>query len=340
MHGKTNNDIGAPAIKGAGHLSPTPQYTILVIDDHHAIRNMILDLLDGHRRHGVSTAREGFLKFKEICPDIVFLDIGLPDEDGLTLLTDMIAYDPEAYIVVLTQSDVPQDVKMAHASGAAAYIIKPFTRQKLQSCIQQYEYFKSRLKEYTPEERKNHMLNKLRVEVGDKYKSLIEAPVEKQEPEDSEPQPEEKPVSQDELEKEIVSGWDILFVDDYHVNCEHAKEQMKHFNAHEIFVEESGKDALDMVKGHPCQIIFLDSQMPDMDGYETTRKIRKMEKDLKRKERAVIVGLFESEEEGREKKWLEVGMNEFVVKPIQFSHLKAIIYKHARHQIVMQKDIY
>ena len=85
-------------------------YSILIIDDDSYTRDLLSKILKWHKKLGASTGLEGFNKFKQICPDIVFLDIDLIDTNGLNLLEDMIAYDPEIFVVMLTKSAFAKDV--------------------------------------------------------------------------------------------------------------------------------------------------------------------------------------------------------------------------------------
>lgn len=64
-------------------------------------------------------------------PDILFLDLGLPDMDGLDILANIMDADPEAYIVILSGNGSKENVLKAMKVGAKGFIAKPFTREKI-----------------------------------------------------------------------------------------------------------------------------------------------------------------------------------------------------------------
>lgn len=68
--------------------------------------------------------REGLIKAEELRPDLVLMDIGMPDMNGITV-TDMItARMPDVKVIVLTVFDVEEYREAAKASGAYGYIVK------------------------------------------------------------------------------------------------------------------------------------------------------------------------------------------------------------------------
>ena len=104
---------------------------ILVIDDDPAYRRLAQEALIGYERLIASTYADGLTLFKSREPDVVFLDIQLPDGNGLDGLLQMRAQRPEAFIVMLTSSRHVDDVKMAQRHMANGYITKPFSRKQM-----------------------------------------------------------------------------------------------------------------------------------------------------------------------------------------------------------------
>ncbi len=68
-------------------------------------------------------------------PDVVFLDIGLPDVDGLSLLKLLTTTDNTAHVVMLTANATQANLTTATQAGAKGFLAKPFTRDKLQQAI-------------------------------------------------------------------------------------------------------------------------------------------------------------------------------------------------------------
>ena len=69
--------------------------------------------------------------YARIAPDLLFLDINLPDVTGHELLERILAMDPDAYIVMLSGNADQKNITQAMAKGAKGFIAKPFTKEKL-----------------------------------------------------------------------------------------------------------------------------------------------------------------------------------------------------------------
>lgn len=69
-------------------------------------------------------------------PDVVFLDIGLPDIDGFTVLDYILTLDPDAFIVMFSSHNDRETIRKAQAAGAKGFVAKPFKKETLSSFIQ------------------------------------------------------------------------------------------------------------------------------------------------------------------------------------------------------------
>ena len=101
--------------------------SILVVEDDDAIRAAVQRGLR-ERGHAVATASTGLAGLEHIlreAPQVVLLDLGLPDVDGLTLISMIRAASAVPIIVITAQDDDPTMVK-ALDSGADDYVVKPF----------------------------------------------------------------------------------------------------------------------------------------------------------------------------------------------------------------------
>lgn len=114
------------------------ELSILVIEDNEMFRKLAVDMLNGYKVHSASSAAEGIDKFKLTKPDITFIDIGLPDVSGHSVLNEIRTIDKNAFTVMLTASNLQQDVQDSLKNGARGYIVKPFSRQKIKECIDKY----------------------------------------------------------------------------------------------------------------------------------------------------------------------------------------------------------
>ncbi len=117
-------------------MTPGPS-TILVVDDEHLIRWSLDQQL---RREGYTvllaeTGAEALQKAQADSPDLVLLDIGLPDADGLEILERLRAGDPEALVIMITAHGGVESAVRAMRLGAHDYIIKPFDVEELKLTV-------------------------------------------------------------------------------------------------------------------------------------------------------------------------------------------------------------
>jgi DNA-binding NarL/FixJ family response regulator len=84
-----------------------------------------------------ATARDGIEKFGKLRPDIVLLDLSLPDDAGLNVLRSLLADSEETRVIILTTSDSQEDIEMALKIGASAYIPKSMPREQILAKIRQ-----------------------------------------------------------------------------------------------------------------------------------------------------------------------------------------------------------
>ena len=109
---------------------------LLLVEDDVAIRSALVRALS-ERGHAVSTAATGMAGLQEAVenrPDIVVLDLGLPDIDGCTLLTMLRSVSAVPVIVATARDDEAQIVRALDA-GADDYVVKPFAADHLDARI-------------------------------------------------------------------------------------------------------------------------------------------------------------------------------------------------------------
>lgn len=117
----------------------------------------------------------------------------------------------------------------------------------------------------------------------------------------------------------------VLVVDDNPVNLKVAASMMKLFELKVSFAS-SGMDCLKLLdQGNRYDIIFMDHMMPQMDGIETTHKIREREKGTY--EHNVIIALTANAIKGVEKMFIDEGLDDYIFKPMDLANLDAILRK-------------
>lgn len=128
------SENGSQSIRKAYH----PELVILVVEDYMLFSKEMKHALPEHKVVFARTVEDAKTRYQESMPDITFLDIDLPDGNGFELLDYIRAIDPTAYIVILTGSKLQEDINMSQQKGAHGYIIKPFTRSKIEHHIAEY----------------------------------------------------------------------------------------------------------------------------------------------------------------------------------------------------------
>ncbi len=130
-----------------------------------------------------------------------------------------------------------------------------------------------------------------------------------------------------EVKTTKYSGKRVLLVEDNELNREIAKELLSYIDV-EVEFAEDGKIATDMVKNSPLyhyDLIFMDIQMPVMDGYEATRCIRGLGREDT--DRMPIIAMTANAFADDIRHAQEAGMNDHVAKPVETEKLEKILDK-------------
>ena len=111
-------------------------FKVLVVDDSMFVAKQIGQILTSEGYEVVSTASDGLdgvEKYKELCPnvDLVTMDITMPKMDGITALEQIMAFDKNAKVVMISALGKEELVKKALLLGAKNYIVKPLDRKKV-----------------------------------------------------------------------------------------------------------------------------------------------------------------------------------------------------------------
>lgn len=119
MHSATNAPFQRPQPK-----------SVFIIDDNAMMRSM-MRLGANEAELAVlgeaGTAQAALARCAELEPDIVLLDLGLPDGDGLELLSQLKAQSPDLFIIVVSGHNDQNVVQAAVSRGAMGFIVKPFS---------------------------------------------------------------------------------------------------------------------------------------------------------------------------------------------------------------------
>ena len=108
--------------------------TVVIADDHPLTRDALVSLLEGHGFDVVGEAGNGHAaveRARELRPDLVLLDLSMPDVDGLAALPELRTAAPESAVVVLTASGTEDNLMAAIRAGAAGYLLKTEPPERL-----------------------------------------------------------------------------------------------------------------------------------------------------------------------------------------------------------------
>jgi DNA-binding NarL/FixJ family response regulator len=112
---------------------------VLIVDDHPMVREGLRSMLGGDDAIQVvgeaASAGEALQRFAELSPDVVLLDMELPDADGVRTLEKLKRLRPGIAVLMVTMHDDPALVQAAVQAGARGYVLKGVGRQELLAAV-------------------------------------------------------------------------------------------------------------------------------------------------------------------------------------------------------------
>lgn len=280
---------------------------ILVVEDQYGHSRFAHQMLEGQHCIDARTGTEALKLFMEEDPDMVLLDIGLPDKSGMDVLTEMKALKPESFIVMFTASRYEHDVHGAIERGAAGYITKPITYSKIAKYLPFHTEFKQRLAETAPEEKA-----RLHEEFRTRAASLI---------------------AEQRIKPETETGWNILYVDPDKTNGNRVRERLTAAGCY-LDTATTAEAALKRIKRAPYDFVFISSPLPDMEAAMLALQLRQKHKALP------IAMLLEHAWEKNNPKWLILNITEFLVKPVKTRHLLQVVERTLTQQLETEHERY
>ncbi|MCE9608720.1 MAG: PAS domain S-box protein [Chthoniobacter sp.] len=271
---------------------------VLVVDEHDTNRSVLHHLLTSRSMqvHESVNALDalGLMRAEAARGrplDLAILDMQMPGMDGLELARH-IKQDPKlatTKIVILTSMDREDDPEALRDSGVAGCLVKPVKQAQLFECLQTV---------MVP----NVASGEIKASVG------------------TSPKPMEIPPELEGLSLRI------LVAEDNPVNQKVAVCQLEKFG-YRPDVVENGRLALAAVQHKPYDVIFMDCQMPELDGYEATRELRA---SGGRARQTWVIAMTANSLEGDREKCLEAGMNDYLSKPIKPEGLAVALSRFAK----------
>jgi len=110
-------------------MSSSGARSILIVDDEQFFRQVLRQMLVDEGYTVVAEACDGddaVLKYREFTPDLVFMDIYMPEKNGIEAIRDILSNDPNAKILICSGTGYDEDIDAALKAGARGVIFKPF----------------------------------------------------------------------------------------------------------------------------------------------------------------------------------------------------------------------
>lgn len=115
--------------------------SILIVDDVSSVRQFLkqaLHHLGTYEIHDAADAKQAMRTMSFLRPDIIFLDIDLPDEQGTTLIPKFLQMSPNTTVVMFSANNTVENIVKAKKLGAKGFLVKPFTLNKIDFILKKY----------------------------------------------------------------------------------------------------------------------------------------------------------------------------------------------------------
>jgi CheY-like chemotaxis protein len=259
--------------------------TIMVVEDQLVFIRYIKNALKSHNIVIATTVEEAKDIYDEEMPDMIFLDIELPDGNGYEVLDYVRNQDQNAFVVMLTSSQLIDDIEKSKRKKVNGYVSKPFSPNKLDPYIDQYLLMRRK----------------------EMKKAINEARVQSK---------KRQAISYKEKRIEDVKA---LYVDSVEHNREVVQKELLKVKA-QTSVAGDVAEAIKKIKETNYNIIFIDCDMEDcMEIIDAVKSLYKNSDATCR-----LVGLGKHMKTQVEKEWISKGINKYIQKPLPISVLNQI----------------
>lgn len=120
--------------------APQPAAKLMIVDDSRIIRRKIARCIEEHNLEVIGRASNGLEAveiFKEACPELVTMDLTMPEMDGIECVEKLVNLDPRVKILVVSALADKATAIEALKKGANGFLCKPFTDRELSDALQE-----------------------------------------------------------------------------------------------------------------------------------------------------------------------------------------------------------
>ena len=114
---------------------------VLIVDDHAVVRSglkLVLESEEGIEPVGeAGSARDAVFAARSTKPDVILLDVVMPDQSGIEVIPTLLKENPETKILVLSMQDDPHYVREAFAAGASGYVLKEAADREVVAAVRE-----------------------------------------------------------------------------------------------------------------------------------------------------------------------------------------------------------
>lgn len=276
-------EISENSLIPASYVPPVPATTkILIVDDSNLVRKSLAHQLNSIGLQNIQTSSNGeeaFLKMQYAKQlgnpfEIVFIDMIMPVVEGWHLaskIKNSPLLEKTKLYMLVPEGQMGREAKMKLLDWFAGYLYKPIRREKLDALLI---------------DTNGEIPSAKMLDVIEENKNL-------------------------DKKNELIKGIKILVAEDHPVNREILVQFLKKFGA-TIFQAENGMQALNLISKNPeIQIIFMDIQMPVLNGTEATRILRQ------KKYTGIIIACTANNDSSTFEKYKDIGINDILVKPFK-----------------------
>lgn len=276
-------EISENSLPPAAYVPPVPATTkILIVDDSNLVRKSLAHQLNSIGLQNIQTSSNGedaFLKMQYAEQlgnpfEIVFIDMIMPVVEGWHLaskIKNSPLLEKTKLYMLVPEGQMGREAKMKLLDWFAGYLYKPIRREKLDALLI---------------DTNGEIPSAKMLDVIEENKNL-------------------------DKKNELIKGIKILVAEDHPVNREILVQFLKRFGA-TIFQAENGMQALNLISKNPeIQMIFMDIQMPVLNGTEATRILRQ------KKYTGIIIACTANNDSSTFEKYKDIGINDILVKPFK-----------------------